>query len=98
MTKISKVQIEKITNLARIELTELEQENLSNKLSNIVSWVEKLNEVDTTGVEPMFAVFDELRMREDEETCGNQVDKVLANAPDKEYNFFAVPKVISEGE
>lgn len=98
MTEISKEQIQKIANLARIKLSDDEQSGLALRLSSIVNWVGKLNEVDTDGVEPMFAVFEELRMREDEVTSGNQVKDLLQNAPDKEYDFYAVPKVISEGE
>jgi len=70
------------------------------ELNNILGWVEQLGEVDVSGVEPMTAVIpNKLRMREDiinadPLTGGNVRDKVLANAPDAEDGFFAVPKVI----
>jgi aspartyl-tRNA(Asn)/glutamyl-tRNA(Gln) amidotransferase subunit C len=65
------------------------------ELNNILGWVEQLGEVDTTGIEPMTAVIpNTLRLREDEVTDGNVRDAVLANAPQAEHGFFAVPKVI----
>jgi aspartyl-tRNA(Asn)/glutamyl-tRNA(Gln) amidotransferase subunit C len=65
------------------------------ELNNILGWVEQLGEVDVTGVEPMTAVIpNKLRLREDVVTDGNVRDKVLANAPQAEHGFFAVPKVI----
>ena len=65
------------------------------ELNNILGWVEQLGEVDVTGVEPMTAVIpNTLRLREDVVTDGNVRDRVLANAPQAEHGFFAVPKVI----
>ena len=65
------------------------------ELNNILGWVEQLGEVDVTGVEPMTAVFpNHQRLRDDVVTDGNVRDKVLANAPQAEHGFFAVPKVI----
>jgi aspartyl-tRNA(Asn)/glutamyl-tRNA(Gln) amidotransferase subunit C len=64
-------------------------------LSKILDWVEHLAEVDTEGVEPLTAVIDQkLRLRDDVVDDGNARDDVLANAPDAQHGFFAVPKVI----
>jgi aspartyl-tRNA(Asn)/glutamyl-tRNA(Gln) amidotransferase subunit C len=87
--------VRKIASLARIAVTEEQVEAMVPELNNILGWVEQLGEVDTTGIEPMTAVIpNTLRLREDEVTDGNVRDAVLANAPQAEHGFFAVPKVI----
>jgi aspartyl-tRNA(Asn)/glutamyl-tRNA(Gln) amidotransferase subunit C len=87
--------VKKIASLARISVTQAEAEAMVPELNNILGWVEQLGEVDVTGVEPMTAVIpNHLRLRDDAVTDGNVRDKVLANAPQAEHGFFAVPKVI----
>ena len=84
-----------IAKLARIAVTDEEVAALAPELSNILGWVEQLQEVDVSAVEPMSAVIpNRLRLREDEVTDGGIRDAVLANAPAAEHGFFAVPKVI----
>jgi aspartyl-tRNA(Asn)/glutamyl-tRNA(Gln) amidotransferase subunit C len=84
-----------IARLARIALSDGEVAALAPELSNILGWVEQLQEVDVSGVEPMTAVIpNALRLRDDAVTDGGIRDKVLANAPLAEHGFFAVPKVI----
>lgn len=84
-----------IAKLARIAVTDAEVEALVPELNNILGWVEQLQEVDVTGVEPMTAVIpNHLRLRDDVVTDGGVRDQVLANAPVAEHGFFAVPKVI----
>lgn len=92
--------VKKVASLARIAVTDGEAERLVPELNNILGWVEQLGEVDVSGVEPMTAVIpNHLRLREDKVnadplTGGGIRDKVLANAPQAEHGFFAVPKVI----
>lgn len=87
--------VKKIANLSRISVTDAEAEAMVPELNNILGWVEQLGEVDVTGIEPMTAVIpNTLRLRDDVVTDGNVRDKVLANAPQAEHGFFAVPKVI----
>jgi aspartyl-tRNA(Asn)/glutamyl-tRNA(Gln) amidotransferase subunit C len=87
--------VKKIASLSRISVTEAEAEAMVPELNNILGWVEQLGEVDVTGVEPMTAVIpNHQRLRDDVVTDGNVRDKVLANAPQAEHGFFAVPKVI----
>ena len=87
--------VKRIAHLARIKLEDHEVAPLERELNGILSWIEQLGEVDTDGVEPMTAVIpNTLRWRADEVTDGNVQDKVLANAPQAEFGFFAVPKVI----
>ena len=84
-----------IARLARIAVTDAEAEALVPELNNILGWIEQLQEVDVSGVEPMTAVIpNKLRLREDIVTDGGVRDQVLANAPVAEHGFFAVPKVI----
>jgi aspartyl-tRNA(Asn)/glutamyl-tRNA(Gln) amidotransferase subunit C len=88
-------QVRHIANLARIAMSEEELERFVPELNNILGWIEQLAEVDTDGVEPLATVIEQkLRMRDDAVTDGNCRDAILANAPDSEHGFFAVPKVI----
>ena len=76
-------------------MSEDEIERLAPELNNILGWVEQLSEVDTEGVEPLTAVIDQkLRFRDDVVTDHNIRDEILANAPESQHGFFAVPKVI----
>lgn len=84
-----------IAKLARIAVSDEEVAALEPELNNILGWIEQLREVDVTGVQPMTAVIpNELRMRRDVVNDGGIRDDVLANAPNAEHGFFAVPKVI----
>ena len=84
-----------IAKLARIADTDGEAEALVPELNNNLGWIEQLQEVDVTGVEPMTAVIpNHLRLRDDIVTDGDKRDAVLSNAPVAEHGFFAVPKVI----
>lgn len=88
-------QVRHIANLARIAMSEEELERFVPELNNILGWVEQLGEVDTEGVEPLATVIEQkLRLRDDKVTDGDCRDEILANAPDAEHGFFAVPKVI----
>jgi aspartyl-tRNA(Asn)/glutamyl-tRNA(Gln) amidotransferase subunit C len=92
---VSNEQVRHIARLARIAMSDEELERLGPELNNILSWVEQLGEVDTEGVEPLATVIEQkLRLREDAVTDGECRDEVLANAPDAQHGFFAVPKVI----
>ena len=84
-----------IARLARIAVSDAEVAALAPELSNILGWIEQLQEVDVSGIEPMTAVIpNKLRLREDLVTEGDRRDEILANAPVAEHGFFAVPKVI----
>ena len=92
---VSSQQVRHIAKLARIGMTDAEIEALVPELNNILGWVEQLGEVDTDGIDPLTAVIDQkLRLRDDVINDGNIRDEVLANAPEAQHGFFAVPKVI----
>lgn len=93
--QVDDATVRRIARLARIKITDAEVPGLKAELTGIFNWVEQLNEVDTTGVEPMTRVVDmQLRKRKDEVTDGNIADDIVANAPVKEDHFFVVPKVV----
>jgi aspartyl-tRNA(Asn)/glutamyl-tRNA(Gln) amidotransferase subunit C len=90
-----KATVAHIAALARIRLSEAELEPLVGELSQILTWVEQLNEVDTSGVVPMASVAASgLPMREDRVTDGDCREAILGNAPRSARGFFAVPKVV----
>ena len=92
---LDKAAVAHIAALARIKLSEAELEPLAGELSQILTWVEQLNEVDTTGVAPMASVaVAGLPMREDLVSDGNRRDDILGNAPRTARGFFVVPKVV----
>jgi len=92
---VSSEQVRHIAKLARIAMSEEELDRLVPELNNILGWVEQLGEVNTDGIEPLTAVIDQkLRLRDDVVNDGDVRDDVLANAPDAQHGFFAVPKVI----
>jgi len=92
---VSSEQVRHIAKLARIAMSEEELDRLVPELNNILGWVEQLGEVNTDGVEPLTAVIDQkLRLRDDVVNDGDVRDDVLANAPEAQHGFFAVPKVI----
>jgi len=87
--------VRRIARLARIRMDEAEVERLAGELSGILAYVEQLGEVDVTGVAPLSGGAQmAMRLREDIVTDGEQVEAVLANAPDREGDFYAVPKVV----
>ena len=92
---LDKTTVAKIATLARIRLTDAEQEKMVNELSGLLAWVEQLSEVDVTGVEPMTSVTaHKPRLRADQVTDGDKREAVLLNAPEATEGFFVVPKVV----
>ncbi len=91
---ISTDDVRHVAKLARLELTEEETIKYSKQLGDIIKYVEQMNEVDTTGVEPMphpIPVYNV--MREDEEKSEQTKEEMMANAPYEEDGFFRVPKI-----
>ena len=92
---LDKATVKAIAFLARIKVPEEDLEHLAGEMSNILGWVEQLGEVDTSGVAPMTSGAETtLPQREDSVTDGDARDQVLANAPQPEDGFYAVPKVL----
>lgn len=92
---LDQATVAKIAYLARIKLADEAVPGLQQELSSILTWVEQLDAVDTKGVEPMTSVVHQgLRRRQDAVIDGGTADPVLANAPDSQAGFYAVPKVV----
>ena len=92
---IDKDKIKHTAKLARISLDDKKIDNLSKDLSNIFKFIEKLNNANTDNVKPLSSILDtSLRSREDKDNDGNIRDQILENAPNKNEDFFIVPKVI----
>ncbi len=87
--------VKRVARLARIAVSDAEAEALQGELNAILGFVEQLNEVDVTGVEPMRSVIAmKMKMRPDVVTEGERAEAVIANAPTREATFFVVPKVV----
>ena len=92
---IDKDTVKHISKLARISVDEKKINNLSKDLSSIVKFIEKLNELNTDKVEPLTSIINaSLKSREDEVKDGKIRDQILENSPEKNEEFFVVPKVI----
>lgn len=93
--EINRQLLEKIAHLARLEIEEKDTERMLRDMTNIISWVEKLNALNTDGVEPLTTMSHEVNvLREDK--VGPQMDRqtALRNAPSHDEKFFRVPKVL----
>jgi aspartyl-tRNA(Asn)/glutamyl-tRNA(Gln) amidotransferase subunit C len=92
---LDKATVARVATLARIRVPEADLAPLAAELSQILTWIEELNEVDTSSVEPMARVVKmKLPLREDVVTDGERRDDILKNAPNATAQFFTVPKVV----
>lgn len=89
--------INKLSRLSRLSFSEKEKEELRDELEKMIGFMDKLNEVDTSGVSPFLHISQEQNVfRQDEVTGELDSEKVFLNAPAREGNFFKVPKVIKK--
>ena len=87
--------VDKIAFLSRLRIEENAKEDTKVEFNKIIRWVDQLKEVNTDGVEALVSVNENgIQLREDEVTDGQCSKEILANAPMKEYGYFAVPKVV----
>jgi aspartyl-tRNA(Asn)/glutamyl-tRNA(Gln) amidotransferase subunit C len=98
--KISRDDVLKVAALANLELTDAEVETYRGQLDDILTYIDKLNEVDTSGVEPMAQVLvastNDSSLRDDVVVRADVITEVLADAPDPEAPYFRVPRVIEK--
>ncbi len=95
--KLSQQDVEYVADLARIQVSEAEKDQLSHHLSSILTYMEELNQVNTEGVRPMASVVSRSNvLREDEVRESVPQDKALENAPAAKDGLFQVPKIISD--
>ena len=92
---IDKAKVKEIAKLARMKVADKDESELARDLNQILDWIEQLDEVDTKDVLPVTSVTSEiLSQRDDKVTNLDQKDKVLANSPSDNSDFYVVPKVV----
>lgn len=93
--KVDQEMLQKIAHLARLEVKPDEETDLLNSLNSVLTWMEQLNEVDTTGVEPLTHMSAETNVLRDD-VIGNHLsrEQALANAPRHDGQFFEVPNLM----
>jgi len=97
VAKITRKEVEHVARLARLELTEEEKERMTAQLDSILGYIDKLNELDTSQVEPTTTVIPMVSvMREDAVRPPLKQEEALANAPDRQDVFFRVPRIIED--
>jgi aspartyl-tRNA(Asn)/glutamyl-tRNA(Gln) amidotransferase subunit C len=95
--KVNKETLRKIAHLSRLELQEKDEAPMINSLNEILEWVDQLNEVDTSEVEPLTNMSFEVNVyREDAEKSTISHEEALKNAPHRDQDYFKVPKVIDQ--
>ena len=93
--RISLDEVDRISILSRLTPTDTERQNLAAQMSSIIGFVEQLNELDTTHIEPLHHVLDlQTVLRDDTVRESLPRDEALSNAPDRKEDYFIVPKVI----
>ena len=94
---VTKKDVEKIAELARLKFSEEELENFTPQMNEILSYMDKLNELDTENVKPLSHPVEQSNVfREDEMKISIPVEDALKNAPSKDEHHFKVPKVIGD--
>ncbi|MEP6748773.1 MAG: Asp-tRNA(Asn)/Glu-tRNA(Gln) amidotransferase subunit GatC [Bacteroidota bacterium] len=89
--------IDNLANLSRLKFSDGDKVEIKNDLQRMIAFVEKLQEVDTTGIEPLLHMTEEMNVyREDEVKGSMQKEIALANAPSANNDYFKVPKVIKK--
>ena len=89
--------VEQIAKLAKLEFTDAEKEKFTHQLNQILEYMDQLNSLDTSTVEPLSHVIELSNVfRKDEVKSGVPTEEALKNAPEKNEQFFKVPKVIGE--
>ncbi|MGG9971747.1 Asp-tRNA(Asn)/Glu-tRNA(Gln) amidotransferase subunit GatC [Ferruginibacter sp. SUN002] len=95
--EVNDTMVEKIAHLARLKYNDAEKAAIKTDLQRMIEFVEKLNELDTTGVEPLLHMSENVNiLREDEVKGSIDRKEALKNAPVKDEEFFKVPKVIKK--
>jgi aspartyl-tRNA(Asn)/glutamyl-tRNA(Gln) amidotransferase subunit C len=93
--KLTREDVQRVAVLARLRLTDAEEAEFTGQLDQILSYMAKLNVLDTTAVEPFtHASVDGSAFREDKVTSQSDTDALLANAPERDATFFKVPKIL----
>lgn len=90
-------QVRKVANLARLELSEAEEQQFTGQLNSILDYVQQLNELDTSEVEPTTRAIEVSNItRSDQVQVFPERESILESAPDREEDFFKVPKIMND--
>ncbi len=97
LMEVNDTLVDKLAHLARLQFNLAEKESIKTDLQKMIAFVEKLNELDTTGIEPLLHMSDNVNvLREDEITGSITREEAFINAPLHDTEFFKVPKVIKK--
>lgn len=97
--KLTRAEVDKLAHLARLEFSDKEKEAMMEDMDKILEFVDKINELDLEGVEPLVYMNEETnRLRNDEQREVVTKDEALKNAPDRDTDYFLVPKVLKREE
>ncbi|MEN9345302.1 MAG: hypothetical protein RLZZ60_771 [Bacteroidota bacterium] len=97
--KITDEKIDQLAHLARLEFDDTTKQSIRQDLENMLKFAESLNQVDTTGVEPLIYMTNtQNNVRTDEVVQSYTKDELLKNAPKKDSDYFRVPKVIDQNK
>ncbi len=95
--EINDALVDKLAMLSRLHFNETEKVSIKNDLQKMIRFVDKLNELDTAGIEPLMHISSNVNiLREDEPVTGCSREEALLNSPLKDRQFFKVPKVINK--
>jgi len=95
--EVNDEMVDKLANLSRLQFNDTEKQSIKKDLQKMIQFVEKLNELDTTGIEPLLHMSDGVNvLREDEVQGSIERKEALKNAPEQDGVFFKVPKVIKK--
>lgn len=93
--KLSREEVARVAKLARLDLSEDKIELFSGQLHDILTYMDKLNEIDTSDIEPMYSPVEHSTvLRKDEVKKEHTRDEVLSNAPDSDGQYFIVPRIV----
>ncbi len=95
--EVNDALVDKLANLARLNFNDIEKEGIKNDLQRMIHFVEKLNQLDTTGVLPLLHLSEQVNVLRDDEVTGSiSINEGLKNAAVHDGRFFKVPKVIKK--
>lgn len=95
--EVNDALVDKLANLARLNFNDIEKEGIKNDLQRMIHFVEKLNQLDTTGVLPLLHLSEQVNVLRDDEVTGSiSINEGLKNAAVHDGHFFKVPKVIKK--
>ncbi len=95
--EITTQTIDKLSNLAQLQFSDTEKESIKADLNKMIGFIEQLEKIDTTGVEPLLHISDAVNVLREDKLAGSiSREEALLNAPSSDGQFFTVPKVIKK--